>query len=313
MRRRRRRQRHPQRLAGLARQQAEFDQIADVVARGLEILPDQRQQRRRHLVGEDAVLLAGRREQAVTVLDRHVQQRAVRGRHEVSHRLGPPRPRQRLGVEHEIERRPPRLGIGLQRAQDRHPVLRRQPGRRPVRRRRVDRRRGGAERGGQRQQIAVEPLQQRLGRQHHGAGRERLLRRVEPHQAAPPDLQDALAHGGVVEQEHLLDQPVEFADGRAAATAGRQIGDDLRLRAAVQAGEGVVPGPLPGREEADHLASGRHQWMAARWLATWHPALQHQSAMTRRVTPSRIVASGAKSKQSASRRTGRVDSPILEA
>ncbi len=90
---------HAQRTPGATFQQAELHQPGDMVAGGLEILLDEREQPGGHLVGEQPVAAALCRG-CVAMAERLQQQRSVRGGQQAALRFQPTRGRQAGGVEH---------------------------------------------------------------------------------------------------------------------------------------------------------------------------------------------------------------------
>ena len=80
-------QSHPQRSALSTFQQPELHQIGDVVAGGLEVLPNQGQQVSGHLVGQHTVTVLRHGGDAILVRERLQQQSPVRCGQQVSARI----------------------------------------------------------------------------------------------------------------------------------------------------------------------------------------------------------------------------------
>ena len=98
----------------------------------------------------------------------------------------------------------------------------------------------------QRQQMAIEQIEECGGRHDDGPRRQRGVRGIDGAEPLFLDLQDAFLDGRIVEQEYLLDQTIELADRGAFATDGAKMRDDVPLRPPEQAGEMRVPDRLIG-------------------------------------------------------------------
>ena len=178
-------------------------------------------------------------------------------------RIEPPRARQAGLVEHAFAGAEPDLLAGLDRPQQgltrrcivRPDAARAHPGHR------------GAERqqpGADITQIGIVLVEQRPGGQHHAARRQRCVRRIERAQAEAAQLVHPLAHRRVVEQEHLLDQAVQLAQGRTVPRTHGQMARQVPLRTAMQGREPAQPEFLGGGKEADRLALDQHRSLCLR-------------------------------------------------
>ena len=178
-------------------------------------------------------------------------------------RLYPARPRQVHRIEDAVQCQTPRLVVAGERLQDDGPLFRIEAAWRRDTCRRIEHRGSGAELFRQRQQMTIELIEKRRGRNDDGAGRQRTGRRIDRTKFQVTNFKDAFLDGRIVQQEHLLDQPIQFADRDALPTVGAKMRNDMPLRPPEQLREMRVPDRLIGGQETNDFAFRLHR--AAPW------------------------------------------------
>ena len=169
------------------------------------------------------------------------------------------RTRQPGFVEEQFERADGVVAAAIDRAKDGPAGIVVQPPRGAAMQAGVERRRSRHQPRRQFQQIAIEMVEQRLGRHHDRARRHRCPGRIEHAETESHQIADPLADRGVVEQEHLLYHAGQLADGSPGAAPGAEIADDVALGATMQGGKPAMPDFLAIGKETNDLTLPVHR------------------------------------------------------